>query len=361
MKKLVSGLLSLAMLAVLAAPAAAATNTIKGVPKIGRIHDTCFYNYEGNASINPEQTRPGDEIIIPLVAKGFEEEGTGAVISWDGDTLETTMLGPSLTDLKVNKVIPRILFTAGKELIRDVEIVKYTPTRRVRARSAIRIRFVEHLASTQEKNYEFRVGLDHEGSISEYGTLVLVRETFGGMMANERLDISPGYTKNLDYVDTQGDIVLNCIQSTDNVVADLGNGVRAHLDMVQGGKFYGYSDTLHTQNQVDPVYRDKDVRESRDAIVDTYAEIKIAYTVTSINVKNMLKYMKLTQHADEVYYVYNEYGEYIGKSNENLPYSTRYYLADKEVEIDPDLAGKPVYSVDEKEMGAELKRFLNKA
>lgn len=358
MKKLLSILMSAAMLAALSLPVSA----LPANHTIGTIHDTCFYNYEGSAAINPEQTRPGDEIIIPLVATGFYDEA-GTMIIWDEKyTTEIDRVGPSVTQLRQNKVTTRLVFTAGQEMIRDVEIVKYSPTKRVRAQAAIRIRFVEHLASTQEKNYEFRVVLDHDDSIARKGSLIECRETFAGMMANERMDINPEHMRNLDYVDLEGDIVLNCTSPTDNVVADLGNGIRAHLDMVTDGKFYGYSDTLHTQNQVIPELRDKELRESTDAVIQAYPEIKVAFAVTSINVKNMLKYMKLTiPGGDDAYYVYNEYGEYIGKSTDNLPYSTRYYLADKEITIDPDLAGKPIYSTDPKEMGPELRRFLNMA
>lgn len=353
MKKLLSILMVCAMLFALVLPASAASTsltTAQGNPRIARIlPDVAFYTYEGDGAVAPETTRPGSEIIIPLVKEGFKDANDQEIYWADHPhpSLPGVRLGPSVSDLKRNNVVPHLKFSAGKDVIRDIEIVKYTPTRRVHAQAAIRIRFVEKLVSTEEFVYQFQIGLLLNGNPT------YAREKFGGMISNRKINVTPISGVNLIYADLyNGDAVLYCTESTDSVQVDLDNGLYAQLDMVANGKFYGYCEL-----DGDGV-RDDEIRNLTDPVMKEYEEVRYCYKVVTVNVKNQIKYMTITIPDDKNYYVYNVYGEYIGMSKDKLPYSSKYYLSTAEIEIDPDLAGLPEYQVDMGRRGNELKQFI---
>lgn len=332
MKRIFSLALSVALILCAALPTAGAAvrNRI-----VDHITTDAFSNYEQNAAINPEGTVAADEITIPLVPQGFRDENS-AIINWeDPDAVDP--LGPTVDQVRSNFIIAKIMIAKGKDVIRDIDIVRYTPTRRVRARSAIRIRFVEDLLSAKEIEYEFRVCLVLDNAYT------YVEENFGGMISNPITEVDG----NDDYVDLAKGMIASCVGSNSNIEADLGSGVSAFLNMAAGEKYYGIAK-----------YEDND---GQTAILKAYKQIDGVYTLKTINLQSSLSYVKLKVPSGSEYSVYNQLGKYIGQSGDELPYATKYYLSGERIDIVIDEADLKDDIVLEKPMGAALARFSKQA
>lgn len=328
MKRLISLLLLVVLVAGLALPAGARSTS----NQIAFIDELAFQDYEGNAATRPEQTRPGDEIIIPINPQGLWGADNENIKTWDpADPLR----GPTVQQLRANRVVPTLHVIKGENFIRDIELVKYTPTRRNNTRSAVRIRFKDDIDSSQEITYEFSVYLALDGKTTG------ARETFGGMVRNEIFDV---YKR--DYVYIGDGEIADASGTCLNLELDIGNGVSIFRDMYAGDRFYGRAEIWGNDDQ--------------DAIASTYKEIETVYDLTTINVKfnGTPVYLKDLAESPTVYYVYNREGDLVGTNHDMLPYSTRYYLTRTEIEIDPSLAEIPVYTQDELKMGEALQRFI---
>lgn len=311
----------------MALPAAAASSKVK----LSEINEHAFSNYEGHAAIHPEDTLPDDEIIIPLLKDGFYGEDGNQVV-WS--TKDPT-LGPSLSQARASL---RVYFKmmVGRDVIRDIDFVKYTPTPRVRAQSAIRIRFIEDYDSTKELVYRFKVRMVAKG------TTIGIEEVFGGTMYNLEYDTEGALYTELGYkaIWYTGD------ESVDRVVMDLGEGVSVTTDMFKGEKYYGYA-------KLEP-------NEGQDAVLEAYPEIYDVYRIKTINIKSYGSKVQFYDRGDDVFYVYNERGEFVGMSNEDVAYSTTFYLSPSPLKINMDLLPEqlPAEEEEKEPTNAALLRFL---
>ena len=312
MKKTFAFVICATLLTALFLPLSASALTYETT--IAEIVESPFGYYQGTAAITPEETRPDHEIIVPILAKGFKD-ADGKDIVWEQDKLGhavvTYTLGPSVSELRRNKIRPLLRVAAGLEAIRDYEFITIKPTRGVPAQAALRIRFVEDLVSTEEVRYRFTIILLHDGK--QFDT----QETYGGMLSNPEVEV---YSH--DYVNLEGGYVGVAEITTDEIRVDMGNGVSLYSDMVKGERYYGVA--KHQGN------------DQQGIITKTYSEITDVFELYTVNLKTAGDLVKFTKYADNPHYVYNLKGEYLGTTADRLAYSTKYYLSPVFLKIDVD-------------------------
>lgn len=298
------------------------------------IYDASIYgDYLGDAAWYPEDTYAGGYIRIPLLKEGFFDEQGGVIEGWDPDHPE---YGPAIWQVKANRITPQIAVSKGSQYIKNIELVKFTPTSRLPAQTAVQINFVDEFVSTKEVEYRFEIYLSLNNNRTN------TSEVFAGKISNEIYDV---YNRDYFYI---GDGVVAYAESGTemDMTLDLGNGVLLHRDMYKGDRYYGYA-TLHGNEYQDPIT--KAYHNSIDTVID----------ITSVDLKINGAYITLNKKLSEPkFYVYDLAGEFVGMSNDKLPYSTRYYLAVEEIDIDPGLSQHPVPERHERELHSAVDRFL---
>ena len=313
MKRIISMMLALATIIAIAAPVAAASTSSSTSYKdvVAKINENYYLDFQGNAFVHPEETRPGDYILIPLERAGFEDS-SGSLIDWDG----SQDMGPSKNQLRSNRIDVSYETISGPEVIRDIKIVEFTPTRRIRCQSAIRIRFKKEFLSTKELKYQFKIYLTMDKKLASE------KLQFDGMFSNQTVEVYTGR----DYVYLGDSDVALCTGPVENIRVDLGCGISHYTEMIKDEKYYAIAENMD------------DLEEEKDAIFSTYYDdIVAAYKLKTVNLRTDGNVIEFTDFAyNEKYYVYNIRGELIGMSNQRLPYSEKYYLTAKEIEIDAE-------------------------
>lgn len=305
MKKRIFGLgMCILMLSAMLVPAYASDKVV------AMIVTDPFGIAEGNAAIHPEKTEPDDEIIIPILQYSHFKDKEGNDIIWNEKEPD---LGPTINQLRSNKIKPNIRIIKGEQVIRDYGFVEYETTRHVRARAALRVRFVEDFVSTAEVEYRFTISLMFEGKIVDFG----FDRQYGGMMRNEIVDV---YQK--DYVNLSDGRVGHSFINTDNIRVEMGEGVFLYSDMLYDEKYYGVA---HREGN-----------KGQGLITKSYPQIDYVYEMKTVNLRQSGDIVEMTGY-DTPYYVYNMYGEYVGTTDASrLPYSRLYYLSKHHIQIDVD-------------------------
>lgn len=299
---------------------------------VDHIDRNVFVEYINTPGYDPEHTRPGDELIIPLQWEGFRDANDD-IIDWGREP----KYGPSVLQLKRSQVSPKLVVVKGSKFIRDISLVDFTPTRRNKTYSAIRVRFIEDMVSTEEFAYQFQVQfyIGHKANR-------LIDETFSGRISNEIYD-----AYNKDYIYTGDGTVVKSHNAINGLEFDTGNSLIANIDSNTNQKYYAISKAYDYMG---------------DEIEKEYPEIKTIYDLKTIGVKGLSTSVKFKGHTpQDSLYVYDVNGKYLGKSHEEIPYSNRYYLTSKEVEMNVELLNKSlpkgVQPEDDKYVPAALKDF----
>jgi hypothetical protein len=189
-----------------------------------------------------------------------------------------------------------------------------TPTGKTKSTN-VKIKFVEYYVATGDVDYELTVYLMIDGKRqNDYEV------TISGNMDNTHRDV---YADD-DYFDGSQGEVADCVEYAKSVEFDLGQGVSIYTKMFKDKKYYGI------------VTRDAD--DAADVVFTKYPDVDSVYILKTIGLNSTADTVKLNNEISGDYFVYDANMNYLGKSNESLKYSTRYYLANKKLEVASDAA-----------------------
>lgn len=258
------------------------------------------------------EAKAGDKIKIALTAKtfGINEDGKDAAVT--------------ASMIRKGKVQVRTKVAAGSNLFTTA--LKYEKVGDLGKTAVIEVKFVDPFVSTKEKDFDFNVYLSVKGD--RYDDL-------GANLAGKVTFETTEVFGDDDYVDLSKGQVAEAIEYNKAIEVDLGEGVIVNTKMFAGKKYYGIAK------------RDND--EKDDAVLAAYADIDSVYTLYTVGLtgsNNTVEFKDL----DDSFYVYTKNAEgnlvLLGKSNEKLPVTSKYYLANKEL-VDVDDADEEDIDTDE--------------
>lgn len=231
---------------------------------------------------------PGYEVWIPLDAANFEP---------------ATLADPiMMTDVKNSKITVRQSVKSGAKAIDTVELK--ADSNKV---ANILVTLKEPFFSTDSLDFDVAIYLLIDGTRQSFETRVT------GTLKNSETEV---YSSD-DYVDLSAGQVAVCEETAKKVEADLGNNVAVFVRMQKGKKYYGIS-------TVGPDASD-------DGVLSEYPDIENVYTLSTIGLNAPGNNVKFDIGDD--LYVYDGDLNYLGKTSDMLPYSTKYYLAGKKLDV----------------------------
>ena len=283
-----------------------ATVAFAAAPKITDISGSFDYDYtgpgtQGTGSLNLGEIGPDLEVKLYMYAGDFE---------WEDPATAPTILSSS--HLSNAKITVKKKVTKGSSVLDVVELKK--------ASSAmyIKVKFVKEYVSTSDQDFDFTVYLAKKSSkiddtaIQIYGTMknteILVDDN------DEEVDLSDSaYAKADGYIK--------------NIKIDTGNDLYVNAKMFDGKKYYAKSSV--------------EVTAADDAVMNAYPEIQVIYTLNSINLNSSGN--TVTFDISDKYYVYSADGQYLGTTADKLSFSSKYYLANAQI----DMSGAEVAETEE--------------
>lgn len=248
----------------------------------------------GNDSVDLGTIIPNSEEVIYIYL-------TQEMFSWDDNsgTADGTVLTSS--QITTGKLTTRVSTSSGSKSIDSITLSK--------RQGRIEIEFADELVSTSELDFEFTVYLNIDGSRqSDYAM------TFYGTFENEIIDVYG----DEDYVDLSYGMVAEAQEYNSSIEVDLGDGVSIHTKLFNGKKYYGTAS------------RDPD--EADDVVMTQYPDIDNVVTLKTVGLNSTGDVVRLDLDYGD-YYVYDKDMNYLGQSNQLLPYSTKYYLANRQLDV----------------------------
>lgn len=236
--------------------------------------------------------------------------------TWDGTA---PALGHFTTGQLSNaKITVKKKVTKGGDLIKSVELktetvtMKGVPTKLV----YIEVKTIEEFVSVSGKDFDWTIYLAKNGSKQTQTEF-----QFTGTMKNEETTVDTGDDEvNLSegqYAKAEGYIKA--------IKVDTGNGLYINAKMFEDKKYYAKS----TQ----------DITAADDEIIAKYPEIDTIYTLNTVNMNSAGNTVEFD--IDEKYFVYDADGKYIGTTADKLPFSGKYYLATKKIDMGTEEAPEP--------------------
>lgn len=176
----------------------------------------------------------------------------------------------------------------------------------------VKIKYVRELVSVDEVDFELTIYAVLDGRRQDDYSMTII-----GTVANEITEVYGDY----DSVDTSAGQVAEAMEFNSKIEVDLGNGVTIHTKFFKGKKYYGICT------------RDPD--EQDDVVFKKYPDVDNVVTLKTVGLNSTGDIVKLdTDYSD--YYVYDKDMNYLGQSNQMLPYSTKYYLANRKLDVTDD-------------------------
>lgn len=244
-----------------------------------------------------DDIRPYDEvkdyIYLPI-----------SMFTWDSTANPTTKNLLSAKQIRTSKLTVRTSVSSGSKAIDEVKIDN--------KEGRIEIKYVKEYVSTKDLDFDFTVYLLFDGKRKTDQGL-----TFVGTLANEIQEV---YADD-DYVDTSNGTIAEAMDFVKDIEVDLGNGVSIFTKMFKGKKYYGTCT--------------RDADEADDIVFAKYADIDNVVTLKTVGLNSTGDIVQLDVDYSD-YYVYDKDLNYLGQSNELLPYSTKYYLSNKKLDITED-------------------------
>lgn len=205
------------------------------------------------------------------------------------------------SDVRKSKITVRTQVQGGSKVLKEIKIDG--------KKGRIEVAFVEEWVSTKEQDFEILVYLTVDGKRFDGEGLTLV-----GTLANDLIEVH----EEFDYVDLSQGSVAEAIDFVDKIEVDLGNGVKMFTKFFKSKKYYGTAT------------REPD--EAADIVMKQYPDIDNVVIMKVVGLNSTGDIVKLdTDYSN--YYVYNKDMQYVGQSNEMLPYSSVYYLANKQLDV----------------------------
>jgi len=226
---------------------------------------------------------------------------TTAMFDWDSTHTNNNTGILSAKQIRTSKLAVRTSVSSGSKAIDEVKIENKD--------GRILIAYAPEWVSTKDLDFDFTVYLTFDGKRWNDQGL-----TFVGTLANEITEV---YSED-DYVDTSSGQIAEAMDFVKDIEVDLGNGVSIFTKMFKSKKYYGTCT--------------RDADEQDDVVFAKYADIDNVVTMKTVGLNSTGDIVQLdTDYSD--YYVYDKDLNYLGQSNELLPYSTKYYLANKKLDI----------------------------
>lgn len=242
---------------------------------------------------------PGDTINVFLDPAKFE----GTDIDFNNPEK-----GMSVRDLERAGVTLR--FTKGKNtnLIEDVALKQFTLNDKPMA--LIQVKLSDKITSTDSKEFETKITLMVDRRRSQ-------EITVGGTIGSDSVPIYDG-----DGPVYLGDgTVGEAMDNISSIEIDAGEGVFMKARLIKGRKYYAVASHQPTQADVDVL--------NSEAALDT-----VVYLNSGGFLSNNTKVYIDTGNIS--YFVYNEAGDYLGKSDDKagLALASKYWMATEELEDD---------------------------
>lgn len=215
---------------------------------------------------------------------------------------------------------PDMLLTA--QAIRDLKLTIRTSTRGGsqaidsvaldNRKGHVKIKYARELVKTDGVDFELTIYSVLDGRRQDDFSI-----TFIGTVENEVTEVYGDY----DSVDTSSGQVAEAMEFNSKIEVDLGNGVTIHTKMFKGKKYYGTAT--------------RDADEDADIVFKKYPDVDNVVILKTVGLNSTGDVVKLDVDYSD-YYVYDKDMNYIGQSNQMLPYSTRYYLANRKLDVTDD-------------------------
>lgn len=278
MRKIVSLLLAAVLAIGMTATVFAAPN-----PKITTQSKALADVYVGDAV-------PGQKIFLPFVKEAF-----------DGATEDL-----KASDVRSSNITVKHTVKSGPKAIESVEIKEHTDSSNNKV-AGVLITLVDPFTSTKPLDFELSVYLYINGKRQSVGTYV------EGTLSNVQQYVDSG----TDYIDLSDGSVAICEQNATKVETYLGEGVTMFAKMVKGKSYAGIATSDPTNDDID--------------MFDQYPDIVNVYTLIVDGLTGSGKIVQID--SEQNLYVYDGNLNYLGRTNELLAFSEKYYVAEKKLDV----------------------------
>lgn len=142
--------------------------------------------------------------------------------------------------------------------------------------------------------------------------------TFQGELKNYEQEAWEGD----EYIYVKDTPVVQAKEYIKNIEVDLGNNVSIFARMFEGKKYYGRAVV--------------DISSDDEALFNKYPDLESVYKLDTVNLSATGDTVKFNLDENMFVYVPDEDGNlvFLGRSNDRLPYYTKYFLSAKELDIE---------------------------
>lgn len=182
----------------------------------------------------------------------------------------------------------------------------------VPSKGLIEFRLKDEWVSTKDTNFEVVMHLTIDGKRKDDESV-----TITGTLDNKRIKVYA----NMDFVDISEGYIAEPVEFNTKIAVDVGNGVTIHTKMFKDKLYYGTT-TREDDEEATIVYKQ-------------YKDVSNVIRLNTVGFANTNDYVTFsTDYAG--YYVYDADLNYLGKADEQVAFSTRYYLADQKLDLADD-------------------------
>lgn len=216
-------------------------------------------------------------------------------------------------EIKEKKIDVKVRTTKGSKIVRDVKVDYKNLTDTAgqivtREAAFVRIRTIEKFVSTKEMDFELTVFL------TENKERLTEEKQVSGVFKNAETTV----TDSDDYVYLGNTPVVEAEEYIKSIEVEIGDGVTIFTKMFEGKRYYGHAE--------------QDIKEADADITEAHPTIETIYYLETIGLNAPANRVVL-DIDDANMYVYNANLEFVGMSDERLPYSTKYYVSSAELDI----------------------------
>jgi hypothetical protein len=203
------------------------------------------------------------------------------------------------------------------ESVTDPDGVKWTFAKAEQP-AFVRVTFKDKFVSTSTVNYKFVAYLAENKKRDKDSEV-----TFEGSYKNNETTVEEGDV----YVYLGDDVpVVESLAYLQHIDIELNDGITIHTKFFNGKKYYATGKAAFTS--------------ADDEVLTQYPDIDAIYTVESVGLNNSFTTVSLNVGGSLP--VYNADLEYIGTTSDKLPYSSKYYVASTELDVEDPTIEEPV-------------------
>lgn len=254
------------------------------------------------------QVYAGDEIRIPLTADMF---------TWSDGRTPLPKEAVSTQQLINSKVRVGTKIQAGNitldyvQLDTDVFPGKpfYYPgsTTKTGRTAYISVMLAEEFVSVEDKDFSVDIWLRIDNKSDKTMTI-----TLDGTMLVRTQEVY----NDEESMDTSDGIVVEAMESVRDFKMEIGQGITITKNLTNGKKYYATAQVKHPYDA-----------GFEDDFPDIYPALEFVYKLNTVNMRSGNSKVNLNISVDEPYFVYGEDMSYLGRSNEELPFSEYYFMS----------------------------------